>query len=262
MPDTHGDFVWYELMTTNADAAQAFYGPLLGWEFKGSDTPGMDYRLISKDGVEIAGLLQLTQEMTDGGARPIWVGYISVEEIEAGVAKLKELGGTVLMGPNHLDGVGHMAFVSDPQGVPFYLMQPEGPEGQESQSFAKHAPREGHCAWNELVTTDPAAAKQFYTSLFGWEKSDEMDMGPMGLYEMYSVNGYTLGAMMAKPEMMPASAWIYYLRVPDIEAAAAFVRENGGQVMTDPMEIPGGDYILNGLDPQGAFFALIGTKGS
>ena len=262
MPDSHGDYVWYELMTTDADAAPGFYGPLLGWEFKSSDAPGVDYRLISKNGVEIAGLLQLTPEMTEGGARPIWVGYISVTEIEAGVAKLKELGGTVLMGPNHLPGVGHMAFVADPQGTPFYLMQPEGPEGAESQSFAKHAPREGHCAWNELMSGDQTGAHVFYTELFGWEKVDSMDMGPMGSYDMYGTGAYTLGAIMQKTDEMPVSLWNYYFRVPEIDAAAEYTTANGGQIITEPMEIPGGEYVLNGIDPQGAMFSLIGKKGS
>ena len=262
MAKSHGDFIWYELITTNADAAQEFYGPLLGWEFKDSGTPGMDYRLVSKNGVEIAGLMNLTQDMLDGGARPLWAGYISVREIEAGVAKLKELGGSVFMGPNYLEGVGHMAFVADPQGAPFYLMQPEGPEGQESQSFARHEPREGHCAWNELVTADQPGAHSFYTALFGWEKSDSMNMGEMGLYEMYAVNGYTLGAIMQKPAEMPASLWSYYFRVPDIDAAAEYTKENGGQVMVGPMDIPGGEFVFNAMDPQGAMFSLIGKRES
>lgn len=258
MAKSHGDYVWYELMTSDADAAQAFYGPLLGWEFASGEKSELDYRMISKDGVDIAGLMTLSSEMTEGGARPMWAGYISVADINTAIATHRSLGVAVFMEQHYLEGVGHMAFVADPQGAPFYLIQPEG-EG-ESQSFAKHAPREGHCAWNELVSSDAAGAKAFYTDLFGWEKVDEMDMGAMGTYEMFAVNGYTLGAMMPKPAEMPASAWAYYFRVPSIDAAAAYVTENGGQVMNGPMEIPGGDYVLQGLDPQGAFLSLIGKK--
>ncbi len=257
MADKHGDFIWYELMTTDADAAQGFYAPLLGWSFADSGTPGMDYRLGSRDGVEIVGLMPLTKDMTDGGARPLWAGYVAVEDIDAALGKLTELGGTAMMGPNHLEGVGHMAFVADPQGVPFYLMQPEGPP---SVSFARHEPREGHCAWNELTTADPAAADAFYTALFGWKKGDAMDMGEMGLYQVYDQGGYTLGAIMQKPDAMPASLWSFYFRVPDIDEAAGYVKANGGQILNGPMEIPGGDYVFAGLDPQGAMFSLIGKR--
>ena len=262
MADSHGDFIWYELMTTDADAAQDFYGELLGWTFADSGTSDMDYRLGSMDGAEIVGLMALTEEMCEGGAQPMWTSYVCVSAMAPAIDELKRLGGTVLMEPNELEGVGTFAYVTDPQGAMFYLMQPADPD-EQSQSFAKHEPREGHCAWNELVTEDPAGAKTFYCELFGWEKSGEMDMGgEMGLYEMYSVNGYSLGAIMGKPEMMPMSMWVQYLRVPDIDAAAEFVGANGGQVLNGPMEIPGGDFVLQGMDPQGAFFALIGTKES
>lgn len=258
MADKQGDFVWYELMTSDADAAQAFYEPLLGWKFAGSGTPGMDYRLGSKGGTEVVGLLELTEDMTKGGARPAWIGYIAVDDIDVSLAALKDKGGQLFMGPNHLDGVGHMAMVADPQGAPFYLMQPEG-EG--SQSFAKHEPREGHCAWNELVSADQAGAHAFYTALFGWEKADSMDMGEMGSYDIYSTGDYTLGAIMQKTAEMPASMWSYYFRVPEIDAAVDYVKTNGGQVINGPMEIPGGEYVFNAIDPQGAMFSIIGKKG-
>jgi len=261
MADAHGDFVWYELMTTDADAAQDFYGNLLGWTFADSGTPDMDYRLGSKDGAEIVGLMALSEEMTEGGAQPMWASYVCVSAMEPAVAELKRLGGTVMMEPNHLEGVGTFAYVADPQGAMFYLMQPADPE-EQSQSFAKHEPQVGHCAWNELVTEDREAAGAFYSELFGWEKTSEMDMGEMGPYEMYSVNGYGLGAIMAKPEMMPISMWVQYLRVADIDAAAEYVTANGGQVLNGPMEIPDGEFVLQGMDPQGAFFALIGAKES
>jgi len=255
MTNAQGDFVWYELMTTDADAAQAFYEPLLGWSFADSGTPDVDYRIGSMAGTEVVGMMQLSEEMQQSGARPAWIGYIAVGDIGASIAALKDKGGQLLMGPNHLDGVGHMAMVADPQGAPFYLMQPEG-EG--SESFAKHAPRDGHCAWNELVTDDPDAAGDFYSALFGWQKGEAMDMGELGLYQMYNHADYGLGAMMARPEQMPVSLWCYYFRVPEIGAAKAYIETNGGQVVNGPMEVPGGEFALQAVDPQGAIVSLIG----
>lgn len=260
MADKHGDFVWYELMTTDAAAAQEFYGGLLGWSFEDSGQEGVDYRVFSIGDIQVGGILSLNAEMVAGGARPTWVGYVRVDDVLAAVGKTRAAGGGVMVEGLEVPGVGPFAMVSDPQGAPFYVIDDRS--GEDSGAFSKFEPHDGTCAWNELVSDDPVAAKAFYADLFGWEKSEEMDMGPMGLYEMYSVNGYTLGAMMPKPDMMPASLWIYYLRVPDIDAAADYARANGGQVMTGPMEIPGGEFIINGMDPQGAFFALIGKKGS
>lgn len=260
MADTQGDFVWYELMTGDSDAAQAFYEPLLGWKFSDSNGPGMDYRLGSKDGTDVVGLLELTEDMVKGGARPTWIGYIAVDDINASITDLKDKGGQVFMGPNHLEGVGPMAMVADPQGAPFYLMQPEG-EGPAT-SFAKYEPKVGHCAWNELVTDDPDGADAFYTGLFGWQKGEAMDMGEMGLYQMYTQDDYGLGAIMKRPAEMPASVWAFYFRVPEIEAAMSQVEKSGGRVVNGPVEIPGGEYVLQGFDPQGAFFSIIGPKGS
>lgn len=257
MANTHGEFVWYELMTSDAAGAQAFYGPLLGWDFADSGVEGVAYFMISKDGVELGGLMEIAPEMAEGGTHPGWIGYVEVDDVDASAARAANAGAKVVMGPEELpDNIGRFGMFIDPQGVPLYIMHSNSAE--PSQAFARYEPQDGHCAWNELVTADPAAAKAFYGELFGWEKADELDMGPMGLYEMFRVSDYTFGAIMQKPEMMPMSAWVYYLRVPDINAAADYVKGNGGQVMTEPIQIPGGDFILNGMDPQGAFFALIG----
>lgn len=258
MSTNEGDFIWYELMTSDADAAQVFYEPLLGWTFSDSGTPGMDYRMGHIRNEPVVGLMELTDEMKEGGARPAWIGYIAVDDIEASLAMLADADGEKYMVPHHLEGVGHMAMVADPQGTSFYVMQPEG-DG-EAKSFAKYEPREGHCAWNELMSADQSAAHEFYTRMFGWEKADTMDMGEMGAYDMYANGDYTLGAIMQKPAEMPVGMWSYYFRVPSIAKAAEFVTANGGQVINGPMEIPGGEYVFAGLDPQGAMFSLLGKK--
>jgi predicted enzyme related to lactoylglutathione lyase len=108
-----------------------------------------------------------------------------------------------------------------------------------------------------LITTDHEAAYDFYADLFGWEKTDAMDMGEMGTYQMYGQGEETYGGMFNKPEDMPAPPhWLLYVKVPDVEAAAAKVTELGGQVLNGPMDVPGGDQIVQCMDPQGGVFAL------
>lgn len=259
MAINHGDFLWYELMTSNPDEAEAFYGNLLGWDFKPSGQEGMDYRTFAKNGEEVGGLMPLAPEMQSKGARPMWAGYIAVDDVDASAAAITEHGGTVMMEPQDIPGVGRFAFAADPSGAPFYIMK-GSVEGGETSSFSKYEPREGHCAWNELATADQAGSHDFYTALFGWEKADTMDVGEMGAYDMYSNGDYTLGAIMQKPPQMPISLWSFYFRVPSIDAAVAYVKANGGQIINGPMEIPGGDYVCTGIDPQGATFDLIGKK--
>lgn len=261
MANHHGDFVWYELMTSEAPAAEAFYAGLMGWSFRSADPAGeMEYRIFAKEGPDAGGMMEITEEMRAGGARPLWAGYIGVDDVDETVERLVAEGGTILMGPMDVEGVGRMAFVEDPQGAPFYVMR--GYSGETSQAFAQDAPREGHCAWNELHATDPDRAISFYGACFGWEVADRMDMGPMGSYEMLRNPPHEtmLGAVMRATGDGPAPIWHFYFRVPDIDAAAGYVTANGGSVRGEAQEIPGGEFALNASDPQGAEFSLIGRR--
>jgi uncharacterized protein len=265
MTNQHGDFIWYELLTSDAGAAGDFYGKVIGWTSTASGQPGRDYRFFSsgdgsdtKDGV--GGYMAITPEMAEHGARPAWVGYIAVDDVDTSLESITRHGGSVLMPAMDLDGVGRMAMVADPQGAPFYVMR--GASDETSYSFAAMEPKVGHCAWNELSTTDPEAAKAFYGGQFGWTKDGDMDMGPMGKYEFLKASGdrFALGAVMPKMPEMPVSAWSFYFRVPDIDAAVETVKASGGTLLMEPVEIPGGEYSLNALDPQGAAFGLVGPR--
>jgi uncharacterized protein len=256
----HGDFVWYELLTSDVAAAKAFYGAILPWTFADSGHAAMEYTLVSSPDSEVAGVMAITPEMAQGGARPAWVGYIAVDDADASVAAIAARGGSELMPAMDLEGVGRMAMVADPQGAVFYVMKDTS--DRPSHAFAAEAPQAGHCAWNELSTSDPEAAKRFYGELFGWAKDGDLDMGPLGKYEFLKASGgrFVLGAVMPKMPEMPVSAWTFYFRVPDIDRAAATIAEAGGTVTQAPMEIPGGEYALNALDQAGAAFGLVGPR--
>jgi predicted enzyme related to lactoylglutathione lyase len=260
MSNKHGDFIWYELMTNNADAAQDFYGAVLGWTFNSAGQSDKDYRQFAMNGVHVGGLLPLTPDMEQGGARPCWLGYIGVEDVDKMAVAINSAHGTVHMAPQDIPGVGRIAMVADPQGASFYVMTPIPPSGGgSSQSFAATEPLVGHCAWNELSTSNPAAALNFYHDLFGWEKDGDLDMGALGKYEFLR-HDFMLGALMPLMPGMPAPVWTYYFRVADIDAAVTTITARGGQILQEPTEIPGGDFSLNAMDPQGAAFALVGAR--
>jgi len=257
MPNKHGDFIWYELLTDNAERAQEFYHSILGWEFADSGQGGMDYRIITKDNIAIGGLMPITPEMKAGGAQPVWLGYIAVDDVDTSVIQIVAAGGTVLMPAMDIPNVGRIAMLNDPQGALFYIMR--GLSNEASLAFAADRPRDGHCAWNELTSSDPPGALTFYRTEFGWVKDGEMDMGAMGSYEFLR-HEHLIGALMPKPSATPTSIWRYYFRVADIDIALEKVRNGGGQVVNGPHQIPGGDYTIQGIDPQGAEFALVGAR--
>lgn len=263
MANNHGDFIWYELMTSDAYAAQNFYGALLDWTFQDGGQKNADYRVISAKDESVGGILPITDEMTTNGAQPCWMGYVNVDDVDASVKSIKQAGGRIRLAPWDIPEVGRVAFVTDPQGAMFYVMKPAPPPDQPdrtSTAFAATEPIVGHCAWNELATTDQDAVVKFYTDHFGWRQEGEMDMGPMGKYQFLHHGPGMIGAVMAKPDEMPISSWTYYFRVPDIDAAVETIKAKGGQITLPPTEIPGGEFQVNGIDPQGAAFALVGLK--
>jgi predicted enzyme related to lactoylglutathione lyase len=264
MPNPEGDFIWYELMTTDHAGAKAFYDNVVGWTIASeSVAPGMEYRMIGRsDGGMAGGVLTLSGEMLEGGARPLWMGYLHAADVDAKVAAIKDDGGGVMMEPWDQPGVGRLAMVTDPSGAAFYLMDPVPPEGQPdatSTVFSVDQPQ--HVRWNELWSGDSAGAVDFYKKHFGWSQEGSMPMGEMGDYQfVQSQGGVNIGAIMPRMPDVPASMWNFYIGVDDIDRAAEAVRTNGGTVFQDPMQIPGGEYALNGTDPQGAMFGLVGPR--
>ena len=254
MTATAGRFVWYELMTTDREAAAAFYQDAIGWQARDSGMPGVSYTLFSAGGADVAGLMALPAEARAAGARPGWNGYIAVADVDAETARIAAAGGAVHHRPEDIPGVGRFAVVADPGGAVFALFK-GAMEGSDWQPPALDAP--GRVGWHELYAADGKAAFAFYASRFGWSKDQAMDMGAMGVYQLFAVDGEAVGAMMTKPATVPAPFWNFYLNVEAIDAAAARVKAGGGDVVTGPMEVPGGRWIVQCLDPQGAFFSLV-----
>lgn len=258
-----GGFIWYELMTPDPAAAKRFYDAVVGWSI-GTDSvaPGIEYRMIGRsDGGNAGGVLTLTDEMVSGGARPVWLGYLHVDDVDATVAAIKDGGGGVKMEPWDQPGVGRLAMITDPSGAPIYLMDPTPPEGDAdaaSDVFSIDQPQ--HVRWNELWSGDPARAVDFYQRHFGWGQEGDMDMGTMGKYQFVQHDGVMIGAIMPRMPDVPASMWNFYIGVDDIDRGAEAVKSGGGQIVNGPMEIPGGEYALNGVDPQGALFGLVGPR--
>lgn len=253
----HGSFIWYELITPDPDAAKAFYEAVVGWEVEPGDN---DYPHLKAGDSYVGGFLKLSDEMRSHGARPTWLGYIAVDDVDAAVASIEQHGGKALMPAFNIPDVGRIALVADPQGAPFYVMKPVPPADRpdaESDAFSPDA--EQRVNWNELSTADPDAARRFYGDQFGWTSDDSMPMGEYGEYRFFDHGSTRIGAVCgAMPD--GATGWRYYVGVPSIAKAAEAVKVNGGAITVEPHQVPGGDWILIGTDPQGAQFALVGKQ--
>lgn len=258
MANPHGSYVWYELLTTDTEAAGRFYADVIGWSVDSYDSTVAGYHVLAIGTEGIGGMMTLPPGGAESGMRPGWLGYIGVDDVDAAIAAITAAGGALHMPAMDIPNVGRIALAADPQGLPFYVMKVAG--AGEGSSGAFDPARAGHCSWNELVASDLPAALAFYTGQFGWTKGDVMPMGELGDYQFIDHAGGTIGAMMAAPPGGPPPGWNYYFRVEDIDTAAGRIGDGGGTILNGPMEVPGDDHILQAVDPQGVPFAIVGKR--
>ena len=254
MRNGHGTPIWYELLTTDPDASGEFYRQAIGWTIGPKPSEGPDYRmLVTADGSNVGGMMSLDPAMVAGGARPTWLFYIGVDDVDATVARITAAGGSIHLPAFDMPGVGRLAMVADPQGNTFYVMR----GAVDAPSTAWERTGMGKCNWHELVTNDQAAANAFYADIFGWTFPGKMPMPEgMGDYVFAAVGEETFGATMQVNQHQPTPGWLFYFRAPDIEKAAAAVTAGGGTVHAGPLEVPGGDRVIVASDPHGASFGI------
>ena len=255
MSNSHGKFVWYDVMTTDTKAAESFYRDVIGWQAKDSGMPDSSYTLFSVGPTMVGGLMPIPEPARKAGVGPAWMGYIGVDDVDACAKRVIAAGGAIRREPEDIPGVGRFAVCSDPHGAGFMLFTGTG--DQAPTPPAQGTP--GHVGWRELHAGEREAAFAFYSSLFGWTKADAVDMGGMG-YQIFAIDGAPAGGMMTKMREMPRPFWLYYFNVDAVDAAAARVRNGGGKIANGPLEVPGGSWIVQCFDPQGAMFALVGPK--
>lgn len=256
MPTSKGVFVWYDLMTTDMQAAQTFYKKVIGWDAKDSGMPDRSYTIWSMGSTMIGGLMPIPEGARSMGARPAWMGYIGVDDVDAYAARIQSAGGAIHRPAEDIPGIGRFCVVADPQGASFILFR--GSTNEAPTPAPEGTP--GHIGWHELHAGDGASAFTFYSNLFGWTKSRAMDMGPMGVYQLFATGGPDVGGMMTKMPEIPMPFWLFYFNVDSADAALKRINDGGGKVINGPMEVPGPMWIVQALDPQGAMFAVVASK--
>lgn len=258
MPQAACPYVWYELMTSSLADAEAFYARAIGWSIADSGMPGMKYSICAAGGSGVGGMMTLPDDAKARGVPPNWTGYVGVPDVDAMAVRVAAAGGSIHHPPADIPGVGRFAVVADPHGAVLCLFK--GNMDQAPPQPPAGTP--GLIGWHELYADDLDAAWAFYGTLFGWTKAEAIDMGPgMGMYQLFAAGGPTpIGGMMKRPPQVPIACWLYYVNVDAIDAAMARVAEGGGKVINGPMQVPGGSWIAQCVDPQGAMFAMVAAR--
>jgi predicted enzyme related to lactoylglutathione lyase len=251
MTKMQNPFVWHDLMTTDVEAAKKFYGDVVGWKFE-AQMPSYTVALVN--GAGMGGIMATPPDAK--GMPPFWAGYVYTPDVDAACAQAKTLGGTICREPWDIPGVIRMAVLADPTGATFNIMQPLSTEQRDMPK----SDAIGAVGWNEAHVGDLDVAWKFYSEMFGWTKGTVMPMGEMGDYMLFQIDGKDIGGMMKQQKMLPMPMWLYYFNVDGIDAAAARITKAGGKIAMGPHQVPGGQWIVSGFDPQGANFNLLSAK--
>lgn len=243
-----GAFCWVDLATTDQESAKKFYGEIFGWT--SNEYPmegGLTYSMMQLGGKDVAGISLMQPEQKDMGIPPYWSSYISVRNADDATVKAKENGATVLAGPFDVFESGRMSVIQDPSGATICLWQPKAHKG----AFIVN--EVGAMGWTELLTHDPAAAREFYSKTFNWSVKESPE------YTEYLLEGISHAGMMKIREewgQMP-SVWNVYFRVDDCDKSVEKAIALGGSVIVPPTDIPDVGRFAILCDPQGAMFSLI-----
>lgn len=251
---TRGRFVWYDLLTSDAQAAKAFYTAAVGWTVQPFGEDANTYAVWLAGDTQVGGVMEYPP------APPHWMAHVSVDDVDAAARRAEELGGRIQSPPADIPNVGRFAIVADPQGASFSLFRPNdetaAPDTRLVRGFG----------WRELHTTDHERGWEFYRALFGWKESTTFDVGESGTYRIFRHPGDPEDGMMggmfngAALESKPPH-WLYYVNVADsMESALARIREHGGQLLDGPMPVPGGGQSAHCMDPQGARFGIFALE--
>ena len=250
----HGSFAWYELLTTDADAARGFYGQVVGWDAHDASTATLPYGVFTKAAVEVGGLMDLPPEARRMGARPRWVGYVAVDDVDGAAERLSRLGGTIYVPPTD-SNIGRVSIVADPQTATLGMVG-----GLTRSSPADRLDEPGLVGWHELLATDAAKAFTFYRELFDWQAGVAPRDQRLESYQLIAVSERIVGGVFTKLPRAPVPFWLYYFNVADMDEALGAVKAGGGQVVQGPYQLTPGHWIARCIDPQGAMFALQGRR--
>ncbi|GAA2232616.1 VOC family protein [Kitasatospora cystarginea] len=252
-----GSPIWLDLGSPDPGASRDFYSALFGWSLDSAGPEAGDYGFFRLDDRAVGGLGPLTEER----AAPAWTVYFATEDADDTTARVRRAGGDVRFGPVDVFGHGRMSGLTDPTGAQFAVWQARDTGGLGAVTIPNSL------CWTELLSADPAAAKDFYRSVFGWQEQD-VPFGEATYTVLTPIGGGTSsgqgGIMQLTADQAAAglgSHWLPYFEVPDADATIAKARQLGGAVRAPARNAHGVGRFAQLIDPHGAPFAVITSAG-
>jgi len=260
---------WVDTSQPDPEAAVAFYGELLGWEFEDVMPPGSQVRYFVARirGGDVAAVGSVPEAAPPGA---VWNTYVWVQSADQAASKVSDSGGSVVIEPFDVMDAGRMAVFTDPEGAAFCVWQAKEHRG------ARIVNEHGSLNFNDLNTRNADGAKSFYGSVFGWQT---LELG--GGFQMWTLPGYGDHLELDNPDLREQQAdvgapkgfedvvaslvpiagdqpdvpphWGVTFAVDDADAIADKARELGGTVVVAPFDAPWVRMTVI-TDPQGATF--------
>lgn len=238
-----GQFVWRESVSTKAESSCSFYKALFGWTLKEMPMDGSTYALAHAGEKQVGGIMPMPK-MAEGTPSH-WMGYVAVDDVDATAVKCTEAGGKVVMPPRDIPNMGRFAILQDPTGAHISAWKSKTPPSETAQAGP---PANGEFCWEQLATSDPAAATAFYAKVFGWTSKPFMDNAEVSTM---SAGSTQIATIMKAPPGVP-SHWLTFVVVGKLADANARVIELGGKVLMPEIPVPN----------MGAFSVVQDTAGA
>jgi uncharacterized protein len=227
-----GQFVWRELMSTDVAASVRFYTEVFGWKADPMKMPdGMDYTVVKAGETGVGGIMKLPVPNVPA----YWGSSVSVDDVDATAKKAAAAGGKVIVPPMDAGGMGRYAGILDPQGAVINVWR-----GNDGDMPAPERPGVGMFCWEQLNTTDPAQAALFYNQVFDWTNKPFGGGGGGGAggdMKVFDAGPTSVASVMANPPGVPAH-WLTYVVVDKLTSAYDRVRQQGGKVMVERIDVP------------------------
>ncbi|MFC7304076.1 VOC family protein [Streptomyces monticola] len=236
-----GTPTWIDLAVTDVDAAKAFYGAVFDWEF--ATTAGGTHCLLN--GLPVAGLRQADDEAEAGHG---WIAHLATDDCDGLAKRVTAAGGTLLDAPHEVGDLGRAALAVDPTGARFGLWQGRARPG------CRLVNEPGTLVRNDLVTTEPGAARAFYSAVFDFTLDGNEDLPGMDFTFLRRPDGHEIGGILGLPDA-PASAWATTFEVADTDETVARATAAGVSSVTREETPYGRSATLT--DPFGAEFSVI-----
>lgn len=234
--------LWLDLASTDAAAAQKFYGELLGWEF---ESPSEGYSVAKKHGMPVAGIAQIPE-----GNQSVWGLLLYTPDVKQAHDKAVEAGAKSALEPQNLGERGEMAILVDPAGATIGLRNP----ADEHALIAAGEP--GTPVWFELMVAQSwDTTLEFYHELAGWDVKVSGGAEADFRYATGEFDGAAVAGLWDTSALEVPSMWTAYLGVASVDDAIANTPELGGTVIRPAWESEFGR-MATIEDPTGALVNL------